>query len=126
MVVLGSERMGMANTRREKILLMNTMAYAKTHIFRKEKKKKGKGNCNCRVFVLKPEIYSNKKWEVEEQGTFLDFNIKVFIHYSAAQTGTRECGARCPSPLPTHAGVLPRPNQSGSSLGCRGLSPSQT
>ena len=25
-------------------------------------------------------------WEVEEQGSFLDFNIKVYIHYSTAQT----------------------------------------
>ena len=33
------------------------------------------------------EIYSNATWEVGEQGSFLDFNIEVYIHYPAAQTG---------------------------------------
>ena len=33
------------------------------------------------------EIYSNATWEVGEYGSFLDFNIKVYIHYSTAQTG---------------------------------------
>ena len=32
-------------------------------------------------------MYCNKTWEVGEKGSFLDFNIKVHIHYSTAQTG---------------------------------------
>ena len=42
----------------------------------------GKGKCKYQL-----EIYSNNvTWEVGEQGSFLDFNIKVYIHYSTAQT----------------------------------------
>ena len=73
------------------------------------------------------EIYSNTTWEVGEKGSFLDFNIKVYIHYSTAQTGAplasslagffRETGgsgdhtrapapARQSGPLPLHMAIF--------------------
>ena len=42
------------------------------------------------------EIYSNTTWEVGEQGSFLDFNIKVYIHYSTAQTGGKKASLQKP------------------------------
>ena len=66
----------------EKSLLMNRMTYARKQISRYGKRKWEKEIVN---FSL--EIYSNATWEVGEQGSFLDFNIKVYIHYSTAQTG---------------------------------------
>ena len=65
-----------------KSLLINLMAYATKQISRNGKRKWEKEIVN---FSL--EIYSNATWEVGEQGSFLDFNIKVYIHYSTAQTG---------------------------------------
>ena len=73
--------MGTANTRREKSLLMNRMTYARKRISRNGKKKWEK-----EIVHFSLEIYSNTTWEVGEQGSFLDFNIKVHIHNSTAQT----------------------------------------
>ena len=73
---LGTESMGTANTRREKSLLMNRMAYATKQISRNGKRKWEKEIVN---FSL--EIYSNKTWEVGEQGTFLDLKIKMCIFH---------------------------------------------
>ena len=83
---LEAESMGKANTRREESLLMNRMTYARKQISRNGKRKWEKEFVN---FSL--EIYSNTTWEVGEKGSFLDFNIKVYIHCSTAQTGA---GAR--------------------------------
>ena len=74
--------MGTANTRREKSLLMNRMTHARKQISRN-----GKRRWEKEIVNFSWEIYSNTTWEVEEQGSFLDFNIKVYIHYSTAQTG---------------------------------------
>ena len=76
---LGAESMGTANTRREKSLLMNRMTYAREKYLEMEKE----------TLKFSLEIYSNKTWEVGEWGSFLDFNIKVYIHYSTAQTRAR-------------------------------------
>jgi hypothetical protein len=68
---LGAESMDTANTRREKSLLMNRMTYARKQISRNGKKKWEK-----EIVHFSLEIYSNAAWEVGEQGSFLDFNIK--------------------------------------------------
>ena len=52
------------------------------------------------------EIYSNTTWEVGEQGSFLDFNIKVYIHYSTAQT--RHEALRKSSKKRKHTLIAPR------------------
>ena len=44
------------------------------------------------------ETYSNTTWEVEEQGSFLDFNIEVYIHHSTAQTGARQYTGQVAAP----------------------------
>ena len=49
------------------------------------------------------EIYSNTTWEVGEQGSFLDANIKVYINYSKAQTGA--AAWHYPGPLYAHQGA---------------------
>ena len=74
--------MGTANKRREKSLLMKRMAYARKQISGNGKKKWEK-----EIVHFSLEIYSNTTWEVGEQGSFLDFLIRVYIHYSTAQTG---------------------------------------
>ena len=74
--------MGTANTRREKSLLMNRMTYARKQISRNGKKKWEK-----EIVHFSLVIYSNATWEVGEKGSFLDFNIKVYIHCSTAQRG---------------------------------------
>ena len=58
---LGVERMGTANTRREKSLLMNRMTYARKQISRNGKKKWEK-----EIVHFSLEIYSNTTWEVGE------------------------------------------------------------
>ena len=58
---LGAEIMGMANTRREKSLLMNRMTYARKQISRNGKKKWEK-----EIVHFSLEIYSNTTWEVGE------------------------------------------------------------
>ena len=57
------------------------MAYARKQISRNGKRKWEK-----EIVYFSLEIYSNTTWEVGEQGSFLDFNVKVYIHYSTAQT----------------------------------------
>ena len=53
------------------------------------------------------EIYSNTTWEVGEYGSFLDFNIKVYIHYSTAQTGGcwRKSGRQILNPEASKSGT---------------------
>ena len=58
------------------------MAYARKHASRNGKRKWEK-----EIVHFGLEIYSNATWDVGEQGSLLDFNIKVYIHYSTAQTG---------------------------------------
>ena len=93
--VLGirAENIGMAGTQLES-QLMNQMACVRTKISRNAKRKRKRKLWGPLVLV-----YSNKNWEVREQGSFLDFNFKVQIHFLAAQTergvlykrGTRLC-----------------------------------
>ena len=62
---------GWASTVR-KSLLMNRLAYARTKTSRKSN---GEGNCK-----FESEICPNTTWEVGEQGSYLDFNTKVYIY----------------------------------------------
>ena len=60
---LGAESMGTANTRREKSLLMNRMAYARKQISRNEKRT---GKRKSYILVWKYIPIQRGKWESRE------------------------------------------------------------